>query len=644
MKKTATGVLMLALVVALAGAAVAQITAIDDIQYYDPLTGAPASPHAGATVTVEGVVYVIKGTYNSGTHYIQGATGGINFFSSSAIPLTYGDRIQVTGAVGAFGGEINVTPSNITYLGNEAEVTPIDMTVSGIKGDYESVGNHVRTIGTITSVSASQFEITDTVDTLLVYIDSDTGINIGAVAIGDEYAISGPVVVYNGLIEMKPRRQGDLVEDPTGDTVPVVENVNCVDWTPMATDPIDVTATITDDSGISSALLYFRDDTGDSTGVFSSVAMANIGGDVYQGTIPAMHTGRQVDFYVEAIDDGMQSSLNPGNAPAGWYEVAVDFTSIYTCQYVHPDSFPQTSPYNGKVVNVQGIVTAGTGDVGSPSKFVLQEGTGEFSGILVYEGTATNYVLPGDAVSVGGYINEYYGLTEMEPHNGSAVFIDSFGNALPEPAIVATSVLSDDASPDIDGDSYSGEAWESVWVRTLVSTVIDTTGADQYGTFKISTTNTPLDSLFVDPYITLTYNADLGDRVSVAGFMTYDFGNFELVPIQDADVYLDPSTGVEETPLLPAGGFSRIAPNPFNPKTEIRFVMTRDNLAQLNVYNIRGELVKTIQNGRLQGGQEYIYHWDGSDSSGKQMASGTYFARLRLGGEVMQVRKLMLVK
>ncbi len=644
MKNFANGVLMLALVVALGGAAVAQTTAIDDIQYYDPLTGLPASPHAGQTVTVEGVIYVVKGTYNSGTHYIQGATGGINFFDSAAIPLTYGDRIQVTGTVGSFGGEINVVPTNITFIGSEAEPTPVDLTISAVAGDYETVGAHTRVIGTITSVTASSFEITDFSDTLLVYIDGDTGIDLGAVAIGDEYAVSGPVVTYNGLIEMKPRRQGDLVEDPTGDTVPVVDNVNCVNWVPLASDPIDVQATITDDSAISSALLYYRDDTGDSTGVFSSVSMVNIGGDTYQGTIPAPHTGRQVDFYVEAIDDAMQSSLNPGDAPAGWYEVAVDFTTIYECQYVHPDSFPQSSPLSDKVVNIQGIVTAGTGDVGSPSKFTMQDADGAFNGILVYEGTATNVVLPGDEVHVGGYVDEYFGLTEMLPHNGSAVYLISFDNALPAYSIVATDVLTDDNSPDIDGDSYSGEAWESVLVQTPASTVVDTLGYAQYGQMMISTTNTPLDTLIVDPYITLAYNADLGDVVSVAGFMQYDYGNFELVPVKDEDVILDPGTGVEDGQLPSAGGFSGLYPNPFNPKTEIRFVLTRDNLTQLNVYNIRGELVTSLVNGRLAGGQEYVYEWNGTDHAGRQMASGTYFARLRIGGEVLQVRKMQLVK
>ncbi len=69
MKRNATRAIALAVVVLLAGAVSAQ-TPIDDIQVYDAAI-APASPYAGQTVTIEGVIYVVKGTYNSGTHYIQ---------------------------------------------------------------------------------------------------------------------------------------------------------------------------------------------------------------------------------------------------------------------------------------------------------------------------------------------------------------------------------------------------------------------------------------------------------------------------------------------------------------------------------------------------------------------------------------------
>ncbi len=652
MRRALTSALALVFLLSLSGAVLAQTTPIDDIQYYDPATGAPLSPYAGQTVTVEGAIYVVKGTYNGGTHYIQGATGGINFYLPSAPALDYGDRVQVTGTVGQYGGEINISNPTVVYLGSGPEPTPIVTDIQtifhGDPGDptdeFEMVGNFVRVTGTVATKATSSFTITDFTDTLIVYIDSDTGIDISGVDVGDIYQVDSPCVIYNGTVELKPRRQSDLVENPGGDTLPVIENVDCESWVPEANDPITVTATITDDNGVAGAVLYYRDDTGDSTGVFSSVAMTNVGGDTWSGVIPAGHTGRQVDFYVEATDTGAQTVTNPGAAPAAWYEVAVGFTSIYDVQWAHPDSVYQGSPYRDKTVNIHGIVTVGTGDAGANSKFIMADGEGPWHGILVYEGTASNYVLAGDEVAVGGYIDEYFGVTEMQPHNGGAVYLLSFGNDLPAPPRVHTRVLADNSLDD--GNGKLGEAYESVVVKTYAATVLDTTGSAAYSTFKVSDTGAWADSLVVDAMIDLSYDAQLGDVLHLTGFMNYAGGQFELVPRGDTDVVVTGATAVDDQlpQVLPAGGFSAIAPNPFNPKTEIRFVLTRDNLAQLNIYNIKGELVRSLVNGRLAGGQEYAFAWDGTDARGQQVASGTYFARLRIGTEVLQVRKLQLVK
>ncbi|MBT7310584.1 hypothetical protein HN843_02400, partial [bacterium] len=405
MKRMIYGALALMLVVS--GAAFAQITDIDDIQYYDPATGDPASPYDGQTVTVEGTLFVEKGIYNGGTHYIADATGGLNFYLTSAPPLVPGDVVQVTGSLATYGGEINIyNPSNVALISSGPELEPISATIGELLGDYEWVGNYVYSVGEVSSVQGnSKFYMFDGTDTIQVYIDSTTGIDLGAVAVGDIYGVKSPCVVYNGEIEMKPRYQGDLIENPTGDTAPVISSVAPLSWVGEASDPITVAANIVDDNAVTSAMLYYRDDAGDSTGAFTPVAMSDMGGNIWQGTIPGGMTARQVDFYVSASDIG-QTVLSPGDAPAGWYETAVGFTSIYDCQVADLDQEYQNSQLRDKVVSIRGIVTAGTGDVGANSKFILQDGTGAFSGILVYEGSASNYVLPGDQVAIGGYIDE----------------------------------------------------------------------------------------------------------------------------------------------------------------------------------------------------------------------------------------------
>lgn len=645
MKKLLFGTSVLMCLLAPLGVAFGQLTSIDAIQYYNPATGAPASPYAGQVVTVEGVIYVVKGTYNSGTHYIQGSDGGIAFFNSAAPTLTYGDRVQVTGTVSAFQGEIQISPApTITYVGHEAEVEPQALSIGQLMGDYENVGSLVSCIGYVRNKAAGSFTLYDGADTVFVYIDSDTGINLGGVDNGDQYKVISPAVNFNGLIELKPRRQSDLIENPLGDTAPVIENVNCSNWVPLSNQPFNVTATITDDNAVSSATLFYRNSDGSGTGGFSQVAMAPTGGNVYSGTVPTPHNQRQVDFYVSATDDIGQTTTNPGNAPAGFYEVAIGFTPIYDVQYVHPDSASQASPLNRKVVNCRGIVTAGTGEAGAVSKFVMETASGgPFSGILVYEGSGSyGTVLRGDLVAVGGRVNEYFGLTELEPHNGTAVYLVSYGNALPEPEYVATRVLADDEPISVDGNGQLGEAYESVWVRTRAAAVVDTLG---YGEYIISDTGARADSLVVDPLVQLTYQPIIGDVVIIEGFMQQAFGAHRLIPIAD-EFIVSGLTGVFEQPLpdvQPAGGFTRIGPNPFNPKTTIEFVLTRPNMAQLNIYNLRGELVRQLVNGPLAAGV-HPFDWEGTDDFGNQVASGTYFARLRIGIEELQVRKLSLVK
>jgi len=82
-----------------AGAASAQVIPIDDVQQYDEATGLPDSPYHNEFVTIEGLVYVVSGTFSNGGHYIQDATGGINVFEPAAPELTYGDRVRVTGVM-----------------------------------------------------------------------------------------------------------------------------------------------------------------------------------------------------------------------------------------------------------------------------------------------------------------------------------------------------------------------------------------------------------------------------------------------------------------------------------------------------------------------------------------------------------------
>lgn len=83
-------------------------------------------------------------------------------------------------------------------------------------------------------------------------------------------------------------------------------------------------------------------------------------------------------------------------------------------------------------------------------------------------------------------------------------------------------------------------------------------------------------------------------------------------------------------------------PNPFNPRTTIRFATPTPGPIQLIVYNIIGQRVRTIVDSDLPAG-DYAFEWNGDDDKGETVASGIYFYRLE-AGSFTQSRKMTLLK
>ncbi|MCF7919521.1 MAG: T9SS type A sorting domain-containing protein [Candidatus Cloacimonetes bacterium] len=83
-------------------------------------------------------------------------------------------------------------------------------------------------------------------------------------------------------------------------------------------------------------------------------------------------------------------------------------------------------------------------------------------------------------------------------------------------------------------------------------------------------------------------------------------------------------------------------PNPFNPETTFSFSITETDEVELKVYNIKGELVKTVVSGNLAKG-DYSYIWRGDDDQGRSVASGVYFYQLK-NTRLSTTKKCVLMK
>ena len=117
------------------------------------------------------------------------------------------------------------------------------------------------------------------------------------------------------------------------------------------------------------------------------------------------------------------------------------------------------------------------------------------------------------------------------------------------------------------------------------------------------------------------------------------------IPPRDGDVYSFTPTGVEgspseiaATPLL----LQQNAPNPFKQLTTINYQLAKPGLVNLKVYNIAGQLVKTLVSGQAGAGPHTI-KWDGRDSQGNKVSSGIYIYRLQAENKDM-TRKLVVLR
>ncbi len=93
-------------------------------------------------------------------------------------------------------------------------------------------------------------------------------------------------------------------------------------------------------------------------------------------------------------------------------------------------------------------------------------------------------------------------------------------------------------------------------------------------------------------------------------------------------VIVDNEPGTPEIFKLSLGP---VSPNPSTGSSVISFNVSRECTASLSIYDVQGELVRTLLAGRVQGGLNQVT-WDGTDADGRPVGRGLYFCRIEAGG------------
>ena len=107
------------------------------------------------------------------------------------------------------------------------------------------------------------------------------------------------------------------------------------------------------------------------------------------------------------------------------------------------------------------------------------------------------------------------------------------------------------------------------------------------------------------------------------------------------------ATGVTEWGLAREIGpktfvLHRNYPNPFNPSTTIEYELPSSGWIEIQVYNVRGQLIRNLESRTLPSGS-YRVVWNGEDDFQQIVTSGVYLFRMEFNGSV-QMLKLLFVK
>jgi hypothetical protein len=83
-------------------------------------------------------------------------------------------------------------------------------------------------------------------------------------------------------------------------------------------------------------------------------------------------------------------------------------------------------------------------------------------------------------------------------------------------------------------------------------------------------------------------------------------------------------------------------PNPFNPATTISYELPEASSVILTIYNMKGQVIRTLVNGQMPAGFHNVV-WNGKNDSGQDAASGSYLYQLKTDG-FSDIKRLTLLR
>lgn len=152
---------------------------------------------------------------------------------------------------------------------------------------------------------------------------------------------------------------------------------------------------------------------------------------------------------------------------------------------------------------------------------------------------------------------------------------------------------------------------------------------------------------FFAGYIQFVNSPQIGLDEDSFGFSFNKSNGWELISTGElmlrTIVDTDPINPTDNDPVLSTAEFQLSNyPNPFNPQTTISFNLISAQKVSLQVFNAKGQLVRTLCNGMFPAGQNEII-WNGQNDNDKSLSSGIYFYKLKTKN-IEKINKMLLLK
>jgi len=134
---------------------------------------------------------------------------------------------------------------------------------------------------------------------------------------------------------------------------------------------------------------------------------------------------------------------------------------------------------------------------------------------------------------------------------------------------------------------------------------------------------------------THNYNPDTYERYPTAGYIDQQGWFSNKIDIICTGINNDFSIPYEYK-------LNQNFPNPFNPETNIRFSLKDPSGVELKIFNLKGQLVKTLISEFYPAGSHQV-KWDGTNELGLKVSSGVYIYRVKAGSFV-ETKRMVLIR